>query len=292
MRPLSAAALLLCLVAVRPVPGAARNLRLVGDPPTEQVAALAASLGIAAQTPAPDAAEGGWLTTFLAEAGLHEEAFNLPAALHRYRQGCSMSPPMGSGTAWWGDRIAACEGAVLAAQALEDWEALDDTLRAILTLRPAHRFPPARFPPLVAARAGELGSALATGTLIVDGHAGTVLVDGVARGLAPLRLPVVPMGRHRVACGGDEFDVELTGEAPGSARCPAPREVAGPGELAAVLDPTETTWVVAGATDDGMDPGIWVFQGGERPVGLLARRPASIDQMLRWERAVGRVRGR
>ena len=109
-----------------------------GRDPWAPLASIAVALAILPAGPsraaegwepaAPDA-DGDWLVTFLDEADFHEEAFNLGAALRRYRQACELTPPGGAGTAWWNDWVEGCEGMVDAAFALEDWTALDQALR-------------------------------------------------------------------------------------------------------------------------------------------------------------------
>ena len=153
---------------------------------------LALAVGFAVQARAEDGwqpgsggDDGGWLSTFLDEAGFHEDAFNLGAALRRYRQACELAAPAGAGEAWWTDWILACEGMVDSAFAVEDWDALDRALLALLTARPDHPFPAARFPPLVRGRAAELAEGLDLGGLVVVGAPAPVTLDGRPLGIAP-----------------------------------------------------------------------------------------------------------
>lgn len=237
--------------------------------------------------------DGGWLATFLAEAGLHEEVFNLPAAMHRYRQGCEIDPPPGAGEAWWNDRLAACEGYVDAAFALEDWAGLDKALNALIAARPARPFTPSRFPPLVIARAAELARAMPTGTLEIDGPPVPVELDGRAVGVPPLRLTGVPAGRRHLRCGGHSRAVELAERGSTALRCPGPDTLGSVEQLPDALD-GPPAWLVIDEGAEGIEPGIWVFQGGARAVGLLVT-PQNGDgeqEPRRWLDALARARTR
>lgn len=242
---------------------------------------------------AGSAVDGGWLTTFLGEAGLHEEVFNLPAAMHRYRQGCEIAPPPGAGESWWTDRLAACEGYADAAFALEDWAGLDQALIALIAARPSRPFPPSRFPPLVIARAAELAGVMPTGTLEIHGPPVPVELDGRAVGLPPLRLTGVPAGRHHLRCGGHSRAVELAEQGATALRCPGPDALGSVGQLPDALD-GEPAWLVIDEGAEGIESGVWVFQGGARAVGLLVT-PLDGDgdqASRRWLDALARARTR
>jgi hypothetical protein len=234
---------------------------------------------------APDA-DGDWLATFLDEADFHEEAFNLGAALRRYRQACELTPPAGAGPAWWSDWIEGCEGMVDSAFAQEDWASLDQALRTLLRARPDHPFEPARFAPLVIQRAGELANALAWGQLRIEGPPAAVSLDGQRLGLPPLQLARVPAGDHRIDCGALGRTVTVEAGAGTTTRCPAG---AATGPLLERLDPRDPTWIGNG-DEEGIEPGVWVFRGGETAVGL--RVEPDDDDIARWNAAVAGVRAR
>ena len=234
---------------------------------------------------APDA-DGDWLATFLDEADFHEEAFNLGAALRRYRQACELTPPSGAGPAWWNDWVEGCEGMVDSAFALEDWTALDQALRALFVVRPGHPFGPARFPPLVIQRAAELEQTLSWGQLAIEGSPVPVSVDGRPVGVPPLHLARVPAGNHRIDCGGFGRTVAIEAGAKTTARCPTE---AATGALFERLDPGEPTRIGDGGAE-GIQPGVWVFRGGETAVGLRVE-PVD-DDLERWYTAVRAVRTR
>ena len=237
--------------------------------------------------------DGGWLATFLAEAGLHEEAFNLPAAMHRYRQGCELTPPPGAGAAWWTDRQASCEGYADAAFALEDWANLDEAIAALLVARPDHPFPPSRFPPLVIGRAEEIGAALSCGELRVSGATLPVELDGQLLGIPPLRMAEVPAGMHQLRCGDRSRPVEIVPEETTELRCPAPPSAAtGAAIVDLLIEPA--SWIRVDGTQVGMQPRLWVFQGGARAVGLWVAPPGHAAQEApeRWLRALAKARTR
>ncbi len=243
------------------------------------------------QPTAPDTA-GGWLSTFLSEAGLHEEAFNLPAARHRYRQGCSLPPPPGAGAPWWDDRLAACEGLVDAAFALEDWETLDEALRALLRARPGHPFPRSRFPPLVISRAAELANSLPAGRVTIEGPQVAIQLDGVLLGLPPLRLPDVPAGSHRISCGDHSRSLEVEANGSVEVRCPTPDTLPASTAITDALASEGPTWFVVGAGVEGIDPGVWVFQGGADALGLRVEPRPGAGDLETWHRAAATARTR
>lgn len=254
---------------------------------------LALAVGFAVQARAEDGwqpgsggDDGGWLSTFLDEAGFHEDAFNLGAALRRYRQACELAAPAGAGEAWWTDWILACEGMVDSAFAVEDWDALDRALLALLTARPDHPFPAARFPPLVRGRAAELAEGLDLGGLVVVGAPAPVTLDGRPLGIAPLELAQLPAGRHRIGCGALGREISVPPGARAEVRCPGGG--AG-GPLTDRIVEGEPTWLPDGSAE-GIGEGVWVFLGGERPVGLLVGPDGGDEE--RWNRAVRSVRTR
>jgi len=288
----TARALALAWVMLHPVtPAAGADITLGAAPPSPATAPDASGGDSPWQRVHPGG-DGGWLPTFLDEAGLHEEAFNLPAAMHRYRQGCELLPPAGAGEAWWADRQAACEGYADAAFALEDWTGLDEALSALLAARPDHPFPAARFPPLVIRRATEIRGAMASGELRVVGPPQPVVLDGRLLGVPPLGLAAVPEGRHHLRCGDRRRGVEIDGTTTTEVRCPTPATATTGQGLADVLD--SPAWVQVGGPGEGMEPGLWVFQGGARPVGLRVAAPgaAPVEAPERWLQALAKVRTR
>lgn len=234
----------------------------------------------------PDEAAQPALGPVLADADARERALDLPGALSAYTAACAADPgeTPSSRDRWQ----RGCEGAVRMAFGVEDPAALDEALGRLLRRRPDHPFPPETFPPPVAARARHIAERLPRSTLTVDGNPGTVHVDGVPRGQAPLRWSGVPAGEHEIQCAG--WSTRISVEAGGTAvlRCPPADDA---GDVRAVLVAHAGNgehWVLVGE-DAGalpMTPGTWVFHGGETSVGLWVGAVPQAPAILAWEQRV------
>ncbi len=218
----------------------------------------------------------------VAEATALEQSFDLAAARTAFGDVCEGLPT--DWTAW----TVACEGAARTAYGLGDDDALDRALESLLARRPDHELAVGRFPPDVRERADALRATLPNASLEVADSLAEVTLDGVPLGVAPLRLPRLPAGEHRISCNGWSHTFQV---GPGGAvalACPAPADLDDPLPYLLATSRGEPTLAEVAEGTHGMDPGTWVFYGAEEGSAVLVHAPATGPGP--WLQAVRRVR--
>ncbi len=250
--------------------------------------------GLLGELPAPAAStlRPGMLGEALEEARGYEARFDLTGALYAYRRGCLTAVGAGVENPNWPAWEAACEGAVRAAYGVNDGAALDEVLITLLTHRPGRPFPPEQFPPEVAQRAGELCATLDYGNLRITGAPARVWLDGLPSGSTPLLLTDIPAGRHIVSCGSYDLPLELMAGHSSTVACPLHPDPDSAGELLAQLRGSTITWALLGDQHGlaGMASGVWVFMGGNDPVGIHVGAVPMAEDVASWEVAVSTLR--
>lgn len=201
----------------------------------------------------------------LAAARAAEESFELDSALTHYLAGCSSTPAAEAEAAAWEE---CCAGAIVVAFGAGRAAELDQALTSLLSRRPHHDLGSGRFPPAIAERAAVVRSRLGSGSLRLEGGAASVLLDGQAVGVTPIRT-ALPAGLHRVVCNGWSRAVQVPRNAELQLACPPPAELprAHPGLVR--LRDAGVLWMSVDGEGVGMDPGLWVFDTRDSPIGVL-----------------------
>lgn len=235
-------------------------------------------------------AHPGWVTAPLpgnetpavSEAIALEQAFDLDGALTAFDAVCAGLPTD------WASWISACEGAARTAYALDDEGALDRALGSLLARRPDHELEQSRFPPDLHSRAETVADQLPTASLEVADSLAEVSLDGLLLGVAPLRLPRLPAGEHRLTCNGWSHTFRAAEGDVVALACPAPAVLDHPLPYLLASQGGDPTLAEVTTGVGGMDPGTWVFYGAEEGSAVLVHEPASGPGP--WFQAVRRVR--
>jgi len=227
-----------------------------------------------AEAPPPDTATDADLRQARAEGAGQEADFDLPSALRAYLRACTGARPNGDAPAAWSTWEAACDDAVRVAWGLEDDAALRQALSALLGARPERDLPAGRFAEGTRVRARDLAAGQQIGALRVQGRGQPVWVDGRPRGLAPLVMPGLPLGQHRVTCGERQADVMVQPGVPIMVDCAIPDQVEGAHTIGMRLHSGQAAVVLAADDAVRMDPGTWVFWSDMQVTGLHVGQPS------------------
>jgi hypothetical protein len=210
----------------------------------------------------------------------HEASFDLPSALRALHGACCSIRPAGDDVPAWLEWEAACDDAIRIAWGIEDEAALEQALSALLRARPGRELHAGRFAEGARIEAASLAARQQTGSLGVAGLGQSVWLDGRPLGLAPLLVPGIPAGAHRLTCGDHTLDIEVSADTGAAISCPPPPAVTGATALGAHLGAGQAAVVLAAGDADRMDPGTWVFWSNEHVTGLLVGAPGRAAEGL------------